>query len=221
MLDQHDVLRLRLRRKPGSGGWNPEIAPPGTIRAEDCARRVEIATLDEVRRRERMVEEAGKTRGRLDPDAGVMIQVVWFDLGPEQAGRLLLIIHHLAVDGVSWRVLMSDLKSAWEAIVAGRQPELAKGTSFRRWAMELSAHAQDVERVKEMSFWTRILSEPAPYLFDGLPDAKRDRVGEVRHITLKLPVKLTGIVLRDVPTAFHGNINDVLLTALAVAVARW
>jgi non-ribosomal peptide synthase protein (TIGR01720 family) len=222
MLDHHDVLRLRLRRGPDSGEWNPEIAPPGTVSAEDCARRVEIGTLKEGRRHERLVEEAEKAIGRLDPDAGLLMQAVWFDAGPEQAGRLLLIIHHLAIDGVSWRILAQDLKLAWEAIMAGRQPELAaKSASFRQWAMELSTHAQDVERVKEMSYWTRILNEPAPCLFDGLVDAKRDRIGDVKHLTLRLPVKLTGLVLGHAPAAFKGNVNDVLLTALAVAVAKW
>ena len=59
-------------------------------------------------------------------------------------GRLLLTIHHLAVDGVSWRILVPDLAAAWEAIARGRAPALApRGTSFRRWAQRLAAHAQD------------------------------------------------------------------------------
>ena len=76
-----------------------------------------------------------------------MVQAVWFDAGAERAGRLLLTIHHLAVDGVSWRILVPDLAAAWEAIAGGRAPALAPpGTSLRRWAQRLVAHAQDPER---------------------------------------------------------------------------
>ena len=64
--------------------------------------------------------------------------------GRSAPGRLLLTIHHLAVDGVSWRILVPDLAAAWEAIASGRAPALAaRGTSFRRWAQRLAAHAQD------------------------------------------------------------------------------
>ena len=76
---------------------------------------------------------------RLSPAAGVMVQAVWFDAGMHEPGRLLLTIHHLAVDGVSWRILVPDLAAAWEAIASGRPPVLApRGTSLRGWARRLA-----------------------------------------------------------------------------------
>ena len=94
-----------------------------------------------------MVEQAQAAQARLEPEAGVMLQAVWFDAGPEQAGRLLLTIHHLAVDGVSWRILVPDLAAAFEAIAAGRLPELEPcGTSFRHWAQRLCAAAREPGR---------------------------------------------------------------------------
>ena len=91
-----------------------------------------------------------------------MVQAVWFDAGSQQAGRLLLMIHHLSVDGVSWRILMADLAAAWEAIAGGEEPSFAeRGTSFRGWAHRLAAHAQDVSRVAELGFWTGMLSAPS------------------------------------------------------------
>ena len=78
-----------------------------------------------------------------------MVQAVWFDAGAEQAGRLLLTIHHLAVDGVSWRILVPDLAAACEAIAAGQAPALEPcGTSFRRWAQRLRAAAQEPARLE-------------------------------------------------------------------------
>ena len=87
----------------------------------------------------------------------------------EAAGRLLLTIHHLAVDGVSWRILLPDLAAAWQAIARGGEPALApRGTSFRRWAQRLAAHAQDAARLDdELAFWSGMLRAPALSLVDG------------------------------------------------------
>ena len=140
----------------------------------------------------------------------------------KRPGRLLLTIHHLAVDGVSWRILVPDLASAWEAISNGREPALPpRSTSFRRWAQRLAIEAQDADRVGELSFWRGMLREPSLSLLDGALDPMRDVSGTAGHLTLTLPAALTGALLTRVPAAFHGSINDVLLTGLAVAVADW
>ena len=71
------------------------------------------------------------------------------------SGRLLLVIHHLAVDGVSWRILLPDLEAAWTAAVRGERAALpAAATSFRRWAQALATEAQRAERLAELPFWT-------------------------------------------------------------------
>ena len=100
-----------------------------------------------------------------------MVQAVWFDAGAAAAGRLLLMIHHLAVDGVSWRILVPDLAAAWApACGRGRALLPPRGTSFRRWAQRLVAQAQDGGRVGELSFWRGMLSAPALSLVDGALD---------------------------------------------------
>ena len=114
VLDHHDALRLRLdgaaRQHPP---WRLEVAPPGTVAAGDCLRRIDIGGLDEEGLRACIAAQAQAAEGRLAPAAGVMVQAVWFDAGAAAAGRLLLTIHHLAVDGVSWRILVPELAAAW------------------------------------------------------------------------------------------------------------
>ncbi len=169
-----------------------------------------------------MATAAAAAERRLDPAAGVMVQAVWFDAGASDPGRLLLTIHHLAVDGVSWRILVPDLAAAWQAISSGQAVALAaRGTSFRRWAEQLAAHARDGGVVDELSFWSGELGKPSlPLARDGL-DPVRDTLGTAGHLTLTLPAGVTQPLLTQVPSAFHGGINDVLLTGLAVAVADW
>jgi non-ribosomal peptide synthase protein (TIGR01720 family) len=151
-----------------------------------------------------------------------MLQAVWFDAGASTAGRLLLTIHHLAVDGVSWRILVPDLVAAWTAIAGRNTPALsARGTSLRRWSQRLVAEAQDADRIAEVAFWSGMLEQPAAVLVDGLLDADRDVAGTVRQLTLVLPSDITVPLLTRVPAAFHGGVNDVLLTGLVVAIAQW
>jgi len=111
-----------------------------------------------------------------------MLQAVWFDAGPEQAGRLLLAIHHLAVDGVSWRILVPELGAAFEAIAAGRLPELEPcGTSFRHWAQRLMAAAQEPARLEQLSYWKARLSGPDQPITHQALDLERDTFATARH----------------------------------------
>ena len=223
LLDHHDALRLRLDGTALGAQWSLEVAPPGAVAAGDCLRRIDVRGLDEVARRACIGEQAQAAARRLAPAAGVMLQAVWFDAAAEAAGRLLLTIHHLAVDGVSWRILLPDLAAAWQAIASGGEPALApRGTSFRRWAQRLASHAQDAARLDdELAFWSGMLRAPALALVDGGLDPARDVSGTAGQLALTLPAALTGPLLTRLPAAFYGGINDVLLAGLVVAVADW
>src|ERR1700682_38292 len=166
--------------------------------------------------------EAAAAAERLSAAAGRLLQAVWFDAGDRAAGRLLLSIHHVAVDGVSWRILVPDLAACWASVAAGRLPELSpRGTSYRGWGQRLVEEAQAAGRVAELSQWLGMLSGRSVRLFDGELDGGRDIAGTARHLTVELPAGLTGALLTQVAAAFHGGINDVLLSSLVVAVADW
>src|SRR5262249_23963820 len=134
----------------------------------------------------------------------------------------VMIIHALAWDGVSCRTLVPERAAAWEAVAAGRTLTLSpRGTSLRHWAQRLAAHAQDARRSRELSIWTAMLSAPAASLVERPLDRDRDTACTARHLTLTLPATVAGPLLTRVPVAFHGRINDVLLTALVLAIADW
>ncbi|MBE1577330.1 non-ribosomal peptide synthase/polyketide synthase [Amycolatopsis roodepoortensis] len=199
---RHDMLRARLDRSVD--GWALRVAESVDVRIE----RVEVEG-DLFALIERHAEPA---RARLDPDAGVMLSATWFDAGPSAPGRLLLMIHHLAVDGVSWRILLPDLASAWDAVAVGRSPELSTvDTSFRRWSRALSAQ----NRTGELDRWKSVLGGGDPIPLDRPLDPARDVAATVKKVSLTLPAE------RTAPLLSRASINDVLLTGLALAVARW
>jgi non-ribosomal peptide synthase protein (TIGR01720 family) len=214
LLDTHDVLRARLERH-GAGGWALRIRPPGSVSARTRLRRVDLTTQDDDAIASSITAESESAFAPLTPESGVMMQAVWFDLGPHRHGRLLFALHHLVVDGVSWRILLADLADAWRT---GRLPP--SGTSFRRFSRVLSKEASRPGRMAELPLWSRMLSPADPLPLDR-PLAAGDTAATLRDLTISLPPDWTEPLLTTVPAAVNGNVNDVLLTALALGVARW
>ncbi|MEN3615864.1 amino acid adenylation domain-containing protein, partial [Plantactinospora sp. ZYX-F-223] len=220
LADHHDLLRARLLRDGPS--WRLAVPPVGAVLVDDWVRRVVVQAVDGSAFRNLVAEEGERARRRLDPDAGVMAQLVWFDSGPARPGRLLVVMHHLVVDGVSWRILVPDLATAWEAVADDRPVRLDPvGTSFRRWAQTLTEHARRSERVAELELWSAVTQRPDPLAVAYPLDPARHRAGGVRSVTVPVPADLSADLLTDVPAAYHARVDDVLLTALGIAVARW
>ena len=222
VLDHHDALRLRLIAPAHGTDFSLEILPAGKVDARSCVRRVDVCNLEQDARRACIAQQVQAAEARLAPAAGVMVQAVWFDAGALQSGRLLLTIHHLVVDGVSWRILVPDLAAAWAATARGEAPALAaRGTSFRGWAHRLAEETKAARRLAELGFWTSMLQGPSLSLVEGVLDPARDSAGSAGQLMLTLPTALTGALLTRVPSVFHASINDVLLTGLVVAVTHW
>ncbi|MFI1368359.1 amino acid adenylation domain-containing protein [Streptomyces griseochromogenes] len=212
VLDRHDVLRSRLdRTRQGLS-----IEPAGSVDAGALLREVRYGDAD-------AHAELDAAADRLDPDAGVMAQFVWFTSDTDtDADRLLIVLHHLVVDGVSWRLLLPDLVSAWKQVRDGRTPEPAgPGTSLRRWAHALADEAARPERVAELPVWRQILRGDEPVLGARELDPARDVAATVETVRVHVPADVTETVLTKVPAVFRGGVDDGLLAALALALTRW
>jgi amino acid adenylation domain-containing protein/non-ribosomal peptide synthase protein (TIGR01720 family) len=220
VLDRHDALRMRLERD--ADGWSLTVRERGSVPAASVITRVPLTATDPESVAAALGEHAEAAWDRLAPEDGVMVQAVWFDAGPQGSGRLLLVAHHLVVDGVSWRILVPDLTEAWQSAADGAQPELEPvPTSFRTWAHRLADEARRPERIEELSLWTGVLGRPEPPLGARALDPARDTQGSARTLTLALEPEHTAPLLTKVAAAFHANANDVLLTGFALAAAEW
>ena len=221
VVDHHDALRLRLG-SGAAGAWRLEVMPEGSVRAADCLRRIALGDADAAELGALIAAEARAAAGRLSPAAGAMVQAVWFDGGAARPGRLLLSIHHLSVDGVSWRILVPDLAAAYAALARGERPALAeRGTSLRRWGQRLARQAHAAGVVGELPLWRGMLEAPSLALVEGSLDREVDLAGTAGHVTRTLPADLTEALLTRVAPSFHCGVHEVLLTGLALAVAAW
>ncbi len=221
LLDTHDTLRLQRTVPAGGGRWQLAVRPVGAVRAESCTTRVDVSgTVDGGPGADR--DELAAARRRLDTAAGRVLQVVWFDAGTDRPGRLALVANHLAVDGVSWRVLRSDLADGWAATAAGGRPALAPvPTSFRRWSRLLAAEADRGTRRTELSRLAGAVTRPVPAVGSRPLDRRLDLESADRAVVLELPAPITGPLLGTVPAALRVGVTEVLLTAFALAVTGW
>ncbi|MET7641160.1 amino acid adenylation domain-containing protein [Streptomyces sp. NPDC005438] len=194
ILDQHDTLRLRL---------TPEgelaVRGPGSVRAVD---HVVVADTDE-----RMDE---RLAAQLDPRRGDLVRVA---LAEE---RLVIAVHHLAMDGVSWRVLLSDLHTACH------DGELRPaGHSWRRHALTLVEEGTTGARRGELPHWRGLVGRPTAPLGSRPLDPRVDTTATaIRRRTL-VSAQVTRLLLETLPAAYHTGPDTVLLTALALTLASW
>jgi non-ribosomal peptide synthase protein (TIGR01720 family) len=200
LLDRHAMLRLRVD-DDGAGGWSLTVPEAGSVDARGCVQAVDVLS----------DQALVGARSRLKPAAGVMLSALWV----ASTGQLALIIHHLAVDGVSWRILLEDLNIAWAQHHSGQPIALpTAGTSFVRWSSLLAEHARHPEVVGQAEAWRQVAAIPAV-----LPAAQPgvDTLATAGHLSVSLDAETTRMLLGEVPAAFHAGVQDILLIAFGLA----
>nr|BFE70473.1 hypothetical protein GCM10020092_037740 [Actinoplanes digitatis] len=214
VLDRHDALRMRWTAAPGPR-WALDIGPRGSVRAAECVRRVDAAGLAGPALRTAVAAEATRARAELSPGERRMLRCVWLDRGPRSGGRLLILAHHGVVDEVSWRILVPDLRAAFQD-----EPRLLPVPfSLRTWSHRMAAAATEPDRVAEAALWTEVLRGGPG---DALPAAgPQDVFGAARSLSVRLGPADTAALLTAVPAAFRADAEDAMLTALAMAVTSW
>ncbi|MEO7332035.1 MAG: amino acid adenylation domain-containing protein, partial [Minicystis sp.] len=216
LIEHHDALRLRIDLNP-LGALQSIATDPGPSPFQ----RIDLADADEDERREVIRKVTGDVQQSLDLRSGPVIRAVLFHLGPEHPSRLLLAVHHIAVDGVSWRILLDDLWTAYQARLRGEPIALPpRTTSIKRWAALLEGHAQSPEVWAEQTFWLDEKRRRAGRLPVDHPAAENTE-SSARTVSVALSREHTDALLHVVPSAYNTQINDVLLAALSLALRGW
>ncbi|HEV2148046.1 MAG TPA: amino acid adenylation domain-containing protein, partial [Longimicrobiaceae bacterium] len=216
LLEHHDALRARFA--PAGEGWRQEIAA-----AADGVPvvRLDLAGLPEAEQGGALERAAAELQAALRLERGPLLRAALFERGEGRTQRVLLVVHHLVMDGVSWRVLMEDLEAACDALSRGVRPALPpRTTSWRHWAERLAAHADAPEVRAQAGFWTaavRDLPPPLPLDFRRGPNLE----GTVESVAVSLDPEETRALLQEVPPVYRTRVDEVLLAALARAFASW
>lgn len=214
-LTHHDAFRLRFEQT--SSGWQQSYA--------EHASPVMIARADHVFTPEEIIDAAVKLQSSLDITQGPLMAAMYFPVSTEtsakEGARLLLTVHHLAMDGVSWRLLLEDVESAYLALQESRPIALPSQTaSYKAWSKALAKYAERPEVQAQIEYWRAVPDARAAELpIDHAAGLNSEESTET--VTARLNTELTELLLRQIPGTYHSQINDLLLTALAESFRPW
>ncbi|XUW87263.1 amino acid adenylation domain-containing protein [Burkholderia sp. M6-3] len=227
---RHDALRLRFVKEAGE--WK-QVAVKGAGTAKMAGQMYEASQASRtpqpsqsasttVVHHDHLASLAGLTaacdhiQSSLNIEHGPIWRVGHFETPDET--RLLIAIHHLAVDGVSWRVLLEELQTAYEQAERDEPITLpAPSMSWRAWVRAINQYAESSERVSELAWWQTSLDAPALRagpLFPPLSSHPQPQ----KMLLKKLSPDMTAELLREAPRAYKMRVDEVLLAALARAI---
>jgi non-ribosomal peptide synthase protein (TIGR01720 family) len=216
LVSHHDALRLRfVQWKSGWEQVNADFDDTPLLSHKD------FSSLAEGNQGSAIEATAAEVQASLNLSEGPTMRAMLFDLGAQQSSRLLIVIHHLAVDGVSWRILLEDLQTVYQQLALGEAIVLPpKTTSFKQWAGRLTEYAQSEALQDESAYWlaeprTRGTRLPRDYA-EGANTQE-----SAQTLSVSLNAAETESLLQEVPAAYRTQINDVLLTALVQALTPW
>ena len=223
LIAHHPALSLRFQK--GKQGWEQYSAreQENGIHTTSIIRSIDISTLSTTDQEHVLEEQATLTQASLHLTEGPLLRAVYFYRGEQQQSRLLLVIHHLVVDAVSWRILREDLNMACQQVLNGKPVHLpARTTSFQAWARQLLVYAQATEVRRQVDYWLSEGRHDVPALpMDFSAALHTNTEAAARTVELSLSATETDALLHDVASAYHTEINELLLTTLVLACVPW
>ncbi|SCY81973.1 non-ribosomal peptide synthase domain TIGR01720, partial [Nitrosospira sp. Nl5] len=207
VVHHHDALRFRYIKQV-DGSWQQisgELVTRNLLWARKAASAEQL---------EALCNEAQRS---LNLTEGPLLRGLLIDMA-DGAQRLLLVIHHLVIDGVSWRILLEDLEVAYSNARNDESIFLPpKTTSYQEWTHRLQSYP--CEHPAELAYWQSLADMSV-----ALPKDNPQGPNSFHHqasFTLTLDRMQTQALLKQAPAAYRTQVNDLLLTALGSALCQW
>ena len=211
----HDALRLEFKKSDGI--WQQEYGINQLeLSVEDLQDIGGDSLADEINDRANVHQQT------LSIEQGQLMRMVWMQTPEtEESNLLLIVVHHLAVDGVSWRILLEDMEQLLEGQMSGRPASLgSKSSSYRQWYFALKQYCQSQGLLGQQEYWERAVNS-----YEPLPEDKAyaDEVllKDMQNYKVRLGLEQTRYLLQEVPKVYHTEINDLLLGALSATLCEW
>jgi non-ribosomal peptide synthase protein (TIGR01720 family) len=207
IVEHHDALRLHFEKVDGQ-----------CVQTCHPVRPAEFAALSVVREEEAQ-HALRSASGRFELSGGVLFRALLLH-GPGNRRRLLIVANHLAVDGLSFRIIAEDLQHACESLARGEPVQLPlKTTSVQTWAERWMASADREEVRMQESYWTALAATNTPPLPCDNHGANLE--SEAETFTSDLDADVTLHLLRLAPSQYRSQFMEVLLAAVTLGLARW
>ena len=225
ILLHHDALRMTFR--PLELGWqqfNPDFDQQIPLLVKDLSNLTRESEEECLKKTELELQSKLKLDHEVAlRDRGHLIQFALFKRGYAQNHLLLIMVHHLVIDGVSWDILLQDLSTVYEQIVKGETINLPpKTTSFKDWAVRLETYAQSDSQKKELKYWLKQVNSNMSLLpVDYRKPQKKSSIPLIEQISVSLDSEKTLVLFKKVLSNYKAQINDVLLTALVQTLRKW
>ena len=212
---QHDALRLSFKKQEGV--WRQEYENgPLALSVEDLQETGKESLAAQIGR------SADNYQRSLSIEEGDLMRMVLIRTPEtEEANRLLIVIHHLGVDGVSWRILLEDIDEQLSGLMSGKpvQPG-SKSSSYRQWQAALVKYSQSQKLLAQKGYWEQIVNSYEPLPQDTAYEGEV-QVKDMQDYQVRLGAEQTRYLLQEVPKVYHTEINDMLLGALGAALSSW
>jgi amino acid adenylation domain-containing protein/non-ribosomal peptide synthase protein (TIGR01720 family) len=216
LLEHHDILRVRWQKL--ESGWQPII---NNLENRELVTEIDFSTLPSDELDCAIASTIERLQASLNLSEGLLFRVAFFHLGKHRHSYLFVTIHHLIVDGVSWRILLENLQTAYQQLESGKPIKLpSKTTSFKQWAYRIEEYAQSPAARAELDYWLTTLRQPIANLPIDYPGGE-NTVASASTVAVNLSKEETQALLQEVPSVYRTQINDVLLTALLLTFAQW
>ncbi|MFZ5503865.1 MAG: amino acid adenylation domain-containing protein, partial [Pseudomonadota bacterium] len=218
LYERHDALRLAFTRERGE--WVAQHRPLSLAMIEDAVA-IERLPDDEEGDARCLAERGQHWQRSLDIGQARLWRMVQFE-GKGRSGRLLIVVHHLVVDGVSWRVMLSDLERAYRQYASGADVHLAAKTSaFAQWGAALQQHATDPGLQAQRHYWLDRYAVPVAPLPQDFATEATPALATTERINLSLSENDTRALLQRCGAAYRTQINELLLAGVYLGLQRW
>jgi non-ribosomal peptide synthase protein (TIGR01720 family) len=218
VIQYHDVFRLRFTQT--ESGWQQIEANTNDVDVIEYEY-VNLTPLSETEHEHALESKITEIQSSFNLSEGSLVKVAFIELRSQKNSYLAIAIHSLLVDTISWQILLEDLQTAYQQLSQTKAIHLPdKTTSFKQWAQRIQDDAETPEAMRELKYWLAKAQKP----FRILPmdyHGRENTGGNVDIVSISLDKTQTQALLNNVNKAYNTQINDVLLTALVQAFAKW
>ncbi|RBL90134.1 non-ribosomal peptide synthase/polyketide synthase [Chitinophaga flava] len=208
----HDTLRFKYTHT--GTAWEQVYGTyEGMLAAED------LQAIPATQLADRILELSNHYQATLSIESGILVRAVLIQTpSSETHNRLLMVVHHLAIDGVSWRILLEDLELLLQQGAAALS--MPKGSSYRQWQQALARYGETARLQKQQSYWEKIREHYIPLRTEKAAP-ENITISDIRTLDVRLGQPQTQQLLQRTSHAYHTEVNDVLLAALTQVLSAW